>query len=105
MGLRKDRIPYYGTLSVATREGMMKRFVFAAAVLALGFAVSTAARADFAVIKMKDGSCRTWSDTKMGPMGMKGKDWWWVGKPVMTREAAAKRGAWAMKHKMCKSWS
>jgi hypothetical protein len=83
----------------------MKRLAFAAAILALGFAASTAARADFAVIKMKDGSCRTWSDTKMGPMGMKGKDWWWVGKPMMTKEAASKRGAWAMKHKMCKSWS
>ncbi len=41
----------------------------------------------------------------MAPMGMKGKDWWWVGKPVKTKEAAAKKGAWAMKHKKCKSWS
>jgi len=37
-------------------------------------------------------------------MGMMGKDWWWVGKPVATREAAAKRGAWAVKHKVCKAW-
>jgi hypothetical protein len=83
----------------------MKRLVFAVAVLALGFAASTAARADFAVIKYKDGSCRVWSDTKMAPMGMMKKDWSWVGKPVATREAAAKKGAWAMKHHICKSWS
>ncbi len=83
----------------------MKRLAFAAAVLALGFAASTAARADFAVIKYKDGSCRVWSDTKMAPMGMKGKDWVWVGKPAMTKEAAAKKGASDVKHKWCKSWS
>ena len=83
----------------------MKRLAFAVAVLALGAAGSTAARADFAVIKFKDGTCRTWADPKMGPaMGMMGKDWWWVGKPVATREAAAKRGAWAVKHKVCKAW-
>ena len=41
----------------------------------------------------------------MAPMGMKGKDWVWVGKPVMTKEAAAKKGASDMKHKWCKSWS
>ena len=83
----------------------MKRLGIAAAILALGFAASTAARADYAVIKFKDGSCRVWSDSKMGPMiGMKGKDWWWVGKPAMTREAAMKKGAWDTKHKICKSW-
>jgi hypothetical protein len=83
---------------------MMKRVVFVVAALAISFAASTAARADFAVIKFKDGSCRVWSDPKMGPMGMMKKDWWWVGKPVPTREAAAKRGAWATKHHVCKSW-
>ena len=83
----------------------MKRLAFGVAILAFSFAASTAARADFAVIKYKDGACRVWSDTKMAPMGMKGKDWWWVGKPVKTKEAAAKKGARAMKHKKCKSWS
>jgi hypothetical protein len=83
----------------------MKRLTFAIAILAFGVAASTAARAEFAVIKFKDGTCRTWADPKMGPaMGMMGKDWWWVGKPVATREAAAKRGAWAVKHKVCKAW-
>lgn len=83
----------------------MKRLGIAAAILALGFAASTAARADFAVIKFKDGSCRVWTDTKTGPvMGVQGKDWWWVGKPTKTKEAAAKKGAWDVKHKKCASW-
>ena len=56
----------------------MKRLVLAIGLLAVGFAASTAARADFAVIKYKDGSCRVWTDTKASPMG---KDWKWVGKP------------------------
>ena len=83
----------------------MKRLGFAVAVLALAFAASTAARADFAVVKFKDGSCRVWDNPGAGPMGMMKKDWSWVGKPVKTREAANKRGAWAMKHHKCKSWS
>jgi len=83
----------------------MKRLTFAIAILAFGFAASTAARADFAVVKFKDGTCRTWTDPKTGPViGVVGKDYWWVGKPVKTREAAAKRGAWAVKHKVCKAW-
>jgi hypothetical protein len=82
----------------------MKRLGIAAAILALGFAASTAARADFAVVKFANGSCRVWSDTKMGPMGMMGKDWWWVGKPTKTKEAAMKKGAWDVKHKKCASW-
>ena len=83
----------------------MKRLAFAAAIMALGFAASTAARADFAVVKFKDGSCHVWVDTKATPGGKMGMDWKWVGKPTKTREAAAKKGAWAMKHHKCKSWS
>jgi hypothetical protein len=83
----------------------MGRLIFASAIFALGLAGSTAARADFAVIKYKDGACRVWSDTKNAPIGTMKKDWSWVGKPVATREAAAKKGAWAMKHHACKSWS
>jgi len=83
----------------------MKRLGFAVAILALGFAASTAARADFAVIKFKDGSCRVWNNPAAGPLGTIKEDWWWVGKPTKTREAAAKRGAWAVRHHICKSWS
>ena len=45
----------------------MKRLVFAAGVLALGMAALTPARADFAVIRFKDGHCQAWMDSKMGP--------------------------------------
>jgi len=82
----------------------MKRLAIAAAILALGFAATTAARADFAVVKFKNGSCRVWANTKMPPMGMMKKDWRWVGKPSKTREAAAKKGRWAMKKHICKRW-
>ena len=45
----------------------MKRLVFAVGVMALGAAASTPARADFAVIRFKDGHCQAWMDSKMGP--------------------------------------
>ena len=44
----------------------MKRLVFAVGVLALGAAALTPARADFAVIRFKDGHCQAWMDSKMG---------------------------------------
>ncbi len=41
----------------------MKRLAFAMGVLALGFAATVPARADFAVVKFKDtGYCRAWYD-------------------------------------------
>lgn len=45
----------------------MKRLVFAIGVLALGFAASTPARADFAVARFGDGWCRVWVDTSTTP--------------------------------------
>jgi hypothetical protein len=47
----------------------MKRLVFAAGVLALGFAAATPARADFAVVKFELGFCRIWWDTGAKPWG------------------------------------
>jgi hypothetical protein len=48
----------------------MKRFVFAASVLALGFAATGPARADFAVVKFKDtGYCRAYYDHTAKPWG------------------------------------
>jgi len=38
----------------------MKRFVFAVGVLALGFAASTPARADFSLVKFESAFCRIW---------------------------------------------
>jgi len=50
----------------------MKRFVFAVGVLAIGFAASTPARADFTVVKFESGFCRIWWNTALirwGPAG------------------------------------
>jgi hypothetical protein len=49
---------------------------FAIGILALGFAASTAARADFAVVKFNSsGWCRVWPDTTAKPWD--GKFLWW----------------------------
>jgi hypothetical protein len=66
----------------------MKRLVFAVGVLALGAAALTPARADFAVIRFKDGHCQAWMDVGL-------KSW----------DVAAMHGKWAMKHHRCKAWS
>jgi hypothetical protein len=47
----------------------MKRLAFAVGVLALGFAASTPARADFAVVKFELGFCRIWWATSAKPWG------------------------------------
>jgi len=47
----------------------MKRFVFAVGVLALGFAASTPARADFSVMKFETGFCRIWWNKGVNPLG------------------------------------
>ncbi len=51
---------------------MMKRLALATAVLALGIAASSAARADFAVVQFGDGYCRIWQDSGADPWGA---DW------------------------------
>jgi hypothetical protein len=50
----------------------MKRLAFAVGVLALGFAATTPARADFAVVKFENGYCRVWWDSAATPWG---KNW------------------------------
>jgi hypothetical protein len=79
----------------------MKRLVFAIGVLAVGFAVSGPARADFAVIKFKDtGYCRAWYDHTAKPWGT--TQVLWVKEPSW--DVAQTKGAYAMSHKWCKGW-
>jgi hypothetical protein len=79
----------------------MKKLAFAIGVLALGFAASTAARADFAVVKFKDtGACRAWYDHAAKPWGH--TQVLWVKTPSW--EVAQTKGAYAMKHHWCKAW-
>jgi hypothetical protein len=47
----------------------MKRLVFAFGVLALGFAASTPARADFSVVRFELGYCWIWWNTGINPIG------------------------------------
>jgi hypothetical protein len=47
----------------------MKRLVFAVGVLALGFAATTPARADFSVVRFELGFCRIWWATSAKPWG------------------------------------
>lgn len=53
--------------STITRS--LKPLTFAAGVLALGMAVSTPARADFAVVRYADGHCQIWWDSADHPSG------------------------------------
>jgi hypothetical protein len=79
----------------------MKRLVFAVSVLAAGLALSSSARADFAVIKFKDtGACRAWYDHAAKPWGNYQVLW------VSTSgwDAAQSKSGYAMKHHWCKSW-
>jgi hypothetical protein len=76
----------------------MTRLAFAIGALALAFAASTPARADFAVIRFKDGACRVWALSKVGP----GAKYLAAGLP--TWDAAAAKGKWAVKHHRCKKW-
>src|SRR5262252_10417762 len=61
-------------LSESSREGTtgelrMKRLVFAIGVLALGFAASTPARADFSAMRFELGYCRIWWNNGINPIG------------------------------------
>jgi hypothetical protein len=79
----------------------MKRLVFAVGVLVLGAAALTPARADFAVIRFKDGHCQAWMDSKMGPWSPGSK---YLAVGLKNWDAAQMRGKWAMKHHRCKGW-
>jgi len=48
----------------------MKRLAFAVGLLAMGFAASTPARADFAVVQFGDGYCQIWWDSADTPWGV-----------------------------------
>ena len=79
----------------------MTRLAIAIGVLAIGVAAGAPARADFSVIKFRDsGSCRAWADAKVKPMTPHQVLW----ARVPTLEAAQAKGAWAVKHRWCKSW-
>jgi len=78
----------------------MRRWAFAIGVAAVAFAAATAARADFAVIKFKDGSCRAWVDSKAPtPPGAK-----FLKTGLSSWGDAVKHGGWATKHHWCKKW-
>ncbi len=49
----------------------MKQLAFAVAVLALGFAALTPARADYAVVQFSVGWCKIWWDSATPPWGDK----------------------------------
>ena len=79
----------------------MKKLAFVIGALALGFAASTAARADFAVIKFKDtGACRAWHSDASKPWGHTQVLW------VRTSswDVAQTKGGYAMKRHWCKAW-
>jgi hypothetical protein len=47
----------------------MKRLAFGLGILALGFAASTPARADYAVVQFESGYCQIWWDSSATPWG------------------------------------
>jgi hypothetical protein len=79
----------------------MKRLAIAMSVLAIGLAAAVPARADFAVVKFKDGTCRAWADHMARPVGP-GWKYLWVSLPSW--EVAQAKGAWAMHHHWCRAW-
>jgi hypothetical protein len=83
-------------------EGVtMTKLAIAIGVLAIGLAAAVPARADFAVVRFKDHSCRAWAEHKAAPTG---KDWKYLWVSVPSWEAAQGKGGWAMKHHWCKAW-
>ena len=74
----------------------MKKVSLAIGLLALGFAASTPARADFVIVKFDPGYCRVWMDSSMKPYGT---GWSVVGKPYADWATAwaALNAAWTKK--------
>ncbi len=79
----------------------MKRLTFAIAALALGVSASTAARADYAVVMFKDGTCRAWDDGSLKPL-QPGWKYHWVN--LKSRDEANSKMHYSMKRHWCKSW-
>jgi hypothetical protein len=69
-GLASSSRPVYPELPPENKEQTMKRLAFAFGVLALGFATSTPARADYALVKFESGFCRIWWDSAGNPLGV-----------------------------------
>ncbi len=63
----------------------MKCFAFTIVLLALGFAASSPARADYAVVQFGDGWCQVWWDSGDTPWGV---DWRKLAIGLPTRYAA-----------------
>ncbi|HVU40370.1 MAG TPA: hypothetical protein VHD86_04915 [Xanthobacteraceae bacterium] len=88
----------------------MKRFVLAIGVMAMAFGISSAARADYAVVKFKSGYCRVWTDTAGGPQD--GRYLWWHRHHhwhhwhyrFHTLGAAERHLHWAVRWRGCHHW-
>jgi hypothetical protein len=80
----------------------MKRLAFALGALALGFAATTAARADYAIVMFKsDGHCQVWNET-LKPLAP-GWKYHWV--HLKNRDVAMTKKHYAMTHHWCKSFN
>jgi hypothetical protein len=51
-------------------ERIMKRVTLAVGILAFGLAAATPARADYAVVQLRDGWCKIWWDSGATPWGV-----------------------------------
>jgi hypothetical protein len=78
----------------------MKRIALAIGLLAFGFAASTVAKADYAVVMFKDGTCKPWLETVGKPLEP-GWKYHWVG--LKSYEMALSKRHYAIEHKWCKS--
>jgi hypothetical protein len=76
----------------------MKRLAFAIGVLALGFAASTPARADFGVVRFEGGWCRVWANSHAAPAGTGWRVLWYGLPSWAAGESAIK---WAIAHHWC----
>jgi len=80
----------------------MKRLAFAAGVAALALALTSAARADYAVVMFKDGTCRAWQQSGWKPL-QPGWKYHWVG--LKSWDEAKSKQHYSMRHHWCKSWT
>jgi len=79
----------------------MKQLALAIGLVAFGFAASTAARADYAVVMFKDGYCRPWKHSEAKPAAP-GWKYHWVG--LKSWEAAESKKHYALRHHWCKAF-
>jgi len=78
----------------------MKLVVIVAGILALGLAASTA-RADYAVVMFKDGTCKPWMRSSAKPLAP-GWKYHWVG--LKSWEEAQSKKRYALAHGWCKTF-